>query len=205
MLFFDIETEGNPDAVLFMENPTAPSNYKDPEKIVAYIEKKKEEQIEKAALDPDYGKIIAIGVKGDENPISSMLLGHDFNHEKDLLQAFWQMYVGHGGFVCGYNILGFDLPYLMRRSFDLGLKPNTKINLYKYQTSPALDLMALLYNWSQAKSMKWVAERYSFDNPLPNLDGSQVKNMDAETLRKYVENDVYLVYQLFNRMRGIYF
>jgi hypothetical protein len=65
--------------------------------------------------------------------------------------------------------------------------------------------MMVLYNWSGYKSLKFVAERYGLDNPLPELEGSQVENMDAETLKLYVENDVSLVYQLYQKMNGIYF
>jgi hypothetical protein len=41
-------------------------------------------------------------------------------------------------------------------------------------------------------------------NPLPDLDGSQVVNMDPETLRKYAGNDVFLVVELYKaHVRGI--
>ena len=43
-----------------MQVPSAPSNYKDEDKIAAYIAEKQAESLKTAALDPDYGKIIAI-------------------------------------------------------------------------------------------------------------------------------------------------
>jgi hypothetical protein len=115
------------------------------------------------------------------------------------------MYAKEKGQSCGYNIIGFDLPYIMRRSFDLGIKPTIIPNLAKYRSLPTLDLMMVLYNWSGFKGLKFVAQRYGLHNPLPDLDGSQVKNMDSATLKAYVENDVNLVYQLFKKMKGIYF
>jgi hypothetical protein len=204
MLFFDIETESNPDAIQYLEEPTAPSNWKDPDKIQSYVEEKKAEQVDRMALDADYGKIVAIGVKVDDSVIASHMAtdGHD---EKDIIKIFWNFYASANGQSCGYNIIGFDLPYLMRRSFALGVKPSLIPNLAKYRTAPTLDLMMVLYNWSGFKGLKWVAQRYGLDNPLPDLDGSQVKDMDSDTLRAYVENDVYLVYQLYERMKGIYF
>jgi len=75
----------------------------------------------------------------------------------------------------------------------------------KYRTEPTIDLMGILYNWGQAKSLKWVCKRYGINNPLPDLDGSKVKDMDAETLRAYSANDVYLVVQLYEKMQGVYF
>lgn len=206
MLFFDIETRANPLTINFMEQPSAPSNYKDQEKIDAYIDRKMEEQIEKAALDADFGKIVAIGIKEDNNPIESWVTGSSqIGDERDALIWFWQKLKIHGGYCCGYNIIGFDLPYLMRRSFDLGVELPILPDLRHYSTHPTLDLMMVLYNWSGYKSLKFVAERYGLDNSLPGLEGSQVKNMDAETLKAYVENDALLVYQLYQKMNGIYF
>ena len=207
MLFFDIETEANQDAFEFMNEPKAPSNWKNPDKIKSYIEEKKQEQIEKAALDADYGRIVALGWKVDDKPIDSRLVYdiEDGYSEKELIQTFWNLYKDQNGYSCGYNIIGFDLPYLMRRSFDLGIIPGIFPNLAKYRTFPTLDLMMVLYNWSGFKSLKWVVKRYGLDNPLPELEGSQVKGMDDKTLRAYVENDVYLTYQLYERMKGIYF
>ena len=115
------------------------------------------------------------------------------------------MYASENSQSCGYNIIGFDLPYLMRRSFALGIKPPMVPDLRRYQTHPTLDLMMVLYNWQNFKGLKFVAQRYGLINPLPDLDGSQVKDMDPDTLRAYVENDVNLVYQLYKRMQGVYF
>lgn len=205
ILFFDIETEANEEALKFIPEPTAPGNYKDEEKIASYITEKKAEQVEKAALDADYGKIIAIGVQFNDTR-DAVLLGDDgYNTEKDLIGSFWSLFYEARGMCCGYNIIGFDLPYLMRRSFDLGIKIQSQPVLAKYRTNPTLDLMGVLYNWGTAKSLKFVAERYGIPNPLPELDGSQVAGMDSDTLRKYVMNDVDMVVALYNKMRGIYF
>lgn len=87
----------------------------------------------------------------------------------------------------------------------LGVVQKYKPFLAKYRTEPMRDLMGILYNWGQARSLKWVCQRYGIDNPLSELDGSKVAEMDGETLRKYVENDVRLVYELHEKMKGVYF
>lgn len=200
MLFFDIETKANKDALHFLEEPTAPPNWKDPKKIERYVEDKKEEMIEMAALDADFGQVVAIGMKEEDDPIHSMI-----GEEETLLAWFWNKFSSHNGKCCGYNILGFDLPYLMRRSMALGIVPKYKPFLAKYRTEPTRDLMGILYNWGQARSLKWVCQRYGIDNPLPELNGSKVAEMDDETLEKYVENDVRLIYELHEKMKGVYF
>lgn len=45
ILFFDIETTANPDAIALLPEPSAPANYKDQDKITQYIIEKKAEQI----------------------------------------------------------------------------------------------------------------------------------------------------------------
>ena len=58
LLFFDIETAVNPDALAFLPEPTAPANYKDAEKIALYVSEKKAEQVLQAPLDADLGIVI---------------------------------------------------------------------------------------------------------------------------------------------------
>lgn len=219
ILFFDIETEVHSDALQYMDDPTPPSNYKTEEAITKYITEKKAEMVEKAALDPDYGRISAISMLFDSKKITMITskpetLG-DYKPAKSsldsleaaMIRRFWDELYVYKNICCGYNILSFDLPYLMRRSFDLGIRsiPIHSNELAKYRTMPVLDLMAVLFNWGQAKSLKWVAKRYGLKNPLPDLDGSMYAMMDEETRIKYVENDVNLVVQLYEKMAGIYF
>ncbi len=202
ILFFDIETEGNPEVYDIMPEPSAPANYKDADKIASYIADKKAEQLSTAALDPDYGRIIAISMQVNGEMVTNDIYSESEYH---IVDDFWTAYNKCNGVSCGYNIIAFDLPYLMRRSFDLGIDVPIKPVLAKYRTEPTIDLMGILYNWNQAKSLKWVCKRYGIDNPLPELDGSQVKDMDAETLRKYSANDVQLVVELYKKMQGVYF
>ena len=202
ILFFDIETEVNPEAVNFIQVPNAPSNYKDQEKIAAYVAEKQAESLKTAALDPDYGRIIAIATGWFD--LEPEVMDKYDHSEKEILEHFWTYYKECGGNSCGYNIIGFDLPYIMRRSFDLGVKAPIIPSLAKYRTEPTIDLMGILFNWGQAKGLKWVCKRYGINNPLPDLDGSQVANMDPETLRKYAGNDVSLVVELYKRMCGVY-
>jgi len=150
ILFFDIETEGNPEVFDIMPEPTAPANYKDADKIAAYIAEKQAETLKTAALDPDYGKIIAIAMTGDLD-LEPIVIDYNDYSEKQLLEQFWLYYEACNGYSCGYNIIGFDLPYIMRRSFDLGVKASIIPFMPKYRNEPTTDLMGILFNWGQAK------------------------------------------------------
>ena len=83
-LYFDIETEPNermieacPPAI----RVSAPSNYKDPEKIERYVEehtdKKHEAFVSKAAVDLDYARITAIAIATEKGDPIAKLVGID--------------------------------------------------------------------------------------------------------------------------------
>lgn len=200
-LFFDIETQAAAEALAFMPTPEAPGNLKDPAKIAAAIEEKKQEQIDRAALDPDYGKLLSIGYAYHEDDDVIVKIAD----EVTLLECFWEAFVACNGRAVGYNIIGFDLPYLMRRS--LAMKVNVPIVpfLAKYRTEPVTDLMGILYNWDRAKSLKLVAKLYGLEVLAEGVDGSQVSTLKPDQLALYQKSDVYLVQQLFKRMNGVYF
>lgn len=208
ILFFDIETKARPEAVAHLPEPTAPANYKDAEKIAAYIAEKKADQLASAALDPDTGEIVAISMRRyalrAEEQTTVYLAGRDAD-ERDLLRHFWDRFAAAGGYVCGYNIIAFDLPFIMRRSMAWGEKPPLIPRLAKYQAGPILDLYGILFNWASGKSLKTVARLYGLSNLLPDLDGGHVADMDSETLEQYAVNDVDMCVQLFELMAGIYF
>lgn len=216
ILIFDIETAADLEAVASLPEPKAPGNLKDLAKIAAAIEEKKAEQAAMAALDPDTATITAIGLAvldvrypaHDPERICAYLVGDEETPtESVLLEKIWAALSETGGRACGYNIIGFDFPVIMRRSFALGVKPvgYGRITLAKYRTDPILDLMGVLYNWNISRGLKWVCKRYGIPNPLPDLNGAMTAGMDRDTLRQYVANDVNMTAQLYRRMQGIYF
>ncbi len=129
VLVFDIETAGDLEADAAVPEPKAPGNLKDPAKIAAAIEEKKAEQAAMAALDPDTATITAIGMAivsiTPQTPyeteivkIDAHLVGdEDVPAEVALLAKFWAAFEAAGGRACGYNIIGFDIPMIQRRSF----------------------------------------------------------------------------------------
>jgi DNA polymerase elongation subunit (family B) len=153
ILFFDIETTANSEALALLPEPSAPANYKDADKISQYVAEKKTEQIIQAPLDADLGKVTAISLQsGIENPLEVHLVSDpETLTESDLIRWFWSEFARADGRSCGYNIIGFDLPYLLRRSFDLGIQVPCQPRLAKYLTEPTTDLMGILYNWRRPK------------------------------------------------------
>lgn len=206
MLFFDIETTAHPKAQDFIQ-VKPPANYKDPAKIAEYVQEKSTEQLANAALDPDLGAVRAIAWRIGPNGETVVRLVNGKASETEVISEFWSLLFSFRlmGRCCGYNILSFDLPFLMHRSMDLGVRMNASPNLARYRTDPITDLFAILFNWGPGKGLKWVAKRYGLRNSVPELDGSQVAGMDDALLSQYVASDVDLVAQLYRKMCGVYF
>jgi predicted PolB exonuclease-like 3'-5' exonuclease len=139
MIICDIETVAIDGAADYLEQPSAPSNYKDQAKIDAYIEEAKRKALDKAALDVDLCRIVAIGCW--HNELTTVQLVKTENQERALLETLWAEFPDET-FV-GFNILDFDLPVLLRRSLYLGVKA-PKIDVGKYRHDRVIDLMQVL-------------------------------------------------------------
>lgn len=206
-LFLDIETVPNDSALALQPDPKPPSNYKDPEKIAKYIEEKKAQDRDKAALDFDFGMIAAVGAQFGTGGVPICLLVNDRRSEYELLSTLLKWIEKSRGFVAGYNIIGFDLPFIMRRAFALRLpRPTVIPNMSRYQSWPSIDLMQLLCNWdlSKAKPMKLICDLYGIENEHPELEGSQFSEMGLLTRQIYVNNEIKLLTNLYKRMEGYY-
>jgi hypothetical protein len=231
-LFFDIETAANPTALALMPEPKAPGNLKDPVKIEAAVAEKKADQTAMAALDPDYARVRSIGwAVGDAEPviliaqvppplpfspdptapapepIDPVALANAA--EARVIMLFWERYALSNGVACGFNILNFDLPFLMRRSMALGisLPRASRPDLRRFVTDPITDLMQIMYGWGAQpyKGLKTVAALYGLPVTAPGVDGSQVANLTDEQLTEYQRSDVLVTRALHARMNGIYF
>ena len=126
-IIFDIEVVPLPkEQLISLMPPFDPAEVKlgnrKEEKAAEYIEQKRQQHeqdfLANAALDPLTGMISVFGASGNQIWLK------DGTTEKDILEAAWETIIDtiHSGQeVVGFNILGFDLPYLMKRSWLLGV------------------------------------------------------------------------------------
>jgi len=202
-LFFNIQTEANPQALPLMPEPTAPGNLKDPEKIRVAIEERRAEQIATAALDPDYGRIICLTYM---LPEADHTINAVVGSEEDILCKFWQLANACSGRLAGWNILGFAIPYILRRTLAHRRQPPIQLNLSRYRTDPITDLMAILYNWEpRTKSLNQVAALYGMSDLHADITGPYIAGSTIDQVQDYGLAQLYLTIQLFCRMNGIYF
>lgn len=121
MHIIDIETIALPDDQLASLKPVfePPANYKDPEKIKANLADQEIKWKEQAALSAMTGRVAIIGAL---NGVDGFTFGQakTISDEPDLLRWFWTHY--GQGHVAGWNIKGFDLPFLIQRSWIQGIR-----------------------------------------------------------------------------------
>ncbi|PSL23447.1 ribonuclease H [Dyadobacter jiangsuensis] len=212
-VYLDIETIPAQDPSIvdhIKEGVKAPSNYKDPEKIEAYIAEALEGEVLKTSFDGAYGHVVSISVAIDDNdPVN--FHAETVDKEVEILSQFYSYleengkingYTGSTTFV-GHNIVGFDLPMLKKRSMILGIKPYGTIPFdgRPWDKNP-YDTMT-----------QWDVKNYcSLDKLLKafglgekgEVDGSMVYQMwqDGKHLEigKYCSEDVTKVRMLHKRM-----
>lgn len=157
LLFLDIETipdqrEGAASAA--RSRISAPSNYKDPIKIGAYIAERAQEAWLSTALDGSYGEVFCIGYAVDGEP-PEVLVRPDAAGpftpagERALLQEFWTKVaprLSHVPTWVGHNILKFDLRFLWRRHVINAVAPHRPL---PYNASPwSADVYDTMLAWS---------------------------------------------------------
>lgn len=140
-IIVDIETSALPEPELkaMMPEFEPPGNLKDPAKMAAAIEEKKRKWIEDAALDALTGRVLAIGLLIDD----AFILISEPATEAIMLHEFWDSIRGAGSelhHIVGFNICLFDLPFLIRRSWKLGVEVPLGIRRGRYWGDQITDL-----------------------------------------------------------------
>jgi len=207
MIYIDIETGPSPDAANYAPEFRAPKNIKDPVKIAAAIEEAKTEWESRHALSAVTGEVLAVGLAfGNETPVSLLRS----TTERDLLLAAWSLIQEQAREImvprlCGWNICGFDLPFLRRRSWILGVTPPEWIfpadNRNLAWTHRDLMLIWSHNNPQERLSLKMAAKLFDLGDKLGSgADFAELLKADPLAAEAYLRRDVELVQALAKRM-----
>ena len=228
-IYFDIETipAQDPAAIELIKadiekqklSVKAPSNYKDEEKITAYIKAEVEKldfefdaTYRKTSFDGGLGEICCIGYAIDDNPPVSIYGGS----EADVLHKFYQALMDEYNpssqtrpkFI-GHNIVNFDLRFLFQRSVMNNVKPPMMIpfNAKPWDES-IFDTMTAWAGHGNRVSLDKLCK--IFNIPLKGseigeeIDGSKVWDFyqagRIEDIARYCEGDVERTRQAYKRM-----
>src|SRR5690606_38040611 len=163
----------------------------------------------RAALKMCYNKVVTIGVgfvKGGKAFVKYLQ-----GSEEQIIDEFCTISRTFK-YVCGFNLLGFDLPILVNngfRYFDMTEKlPDPFITSGKkpWNLGQVLDLMDVFkgthyYN----SSLEEVCYHFDLPSPKSDIDGSMVSKVFYEEgpsrIYEYVKEDVFACINLFRKMR----
>lgn len=206
LLIIDLETIPCPEGLRKLLPPAQPpSNYKKPEAIERWMEEHGDESFLKTALDGTYGRIVcagflAIGCDGASQ--GTMIYGRN---EKEILLQAWEIISAHrSALLVGYNAIGFDFPFLNKRSIILRVKPSRVIRPIRYRSSPIYDPMQEWAGWNIKDTVKLGILGQVFGLGGKSGDGSQVYEMYQKGLlleiAQYCFGDLHLTYGVYRRM-----
>lgn len=198
-LVFDIETAPIDGAEEYIEPVSAPSNYKDPEKIAAYVAEKQGEVVSRCSLDPDLCRVVAIGYWAEDGAPCALTIrdyigaeGNEHDAEVELLEDFW--IVANGKQLVGFNCLAFDLPVLMRRSLYLGVSyPAIQIDKYRHSQVDDLQMFLSFNGAFKMHGLSFYAKRFGFEveDGITGAEiGQAVIDGRWDDIKRHVEADV---------------
>ena len=212
----DIETAPSPDGMaLLLANPptfSAPSNWKDQEKIAAKVESMREEWetglIKKASLSPMYGQIVCV-------TIGALSMSTDTNDETDLLR-FIAKETERRTPVVTFNGSAFDGPFIRSRLLRHGIQiPRWLASSRRYTNIPHCDVRMVLTGWEQRQEgtlNDWHRHLFGEEPPAvlhpiteKPIGGADVHELVSEghwdTLRHYNAIDVEATWRIYERLR----
>lgn len=215
VFIFDVETGALPEAEVaemlapFEADRVKTGNLRDPAKIQEKLREAEQahwrDERERAALDALTGRVLAIGLHDVQRGVTEVL-GESLGDEDVLLQVFWRIVRGDMGrlnTLVGFNCHQFDLPFLIRRSWKLGVPVPAGLRRGRYWAEEIVDLR----EWWQMGDRQ---ARGSLDTIARHLgvgakcgegkDFARLWEEDRSLAVEYLKNDVRLTLQVAERL-----
>ncbi len=199
-IFWDIETSPLPESDIahLLVEFKAPSNYKDPDKIAANLAEQKEAYLSRAALSPLTGRVAAIGYQADGK--FSMCASEN---EGYTIVDFWNLFEQHENAAkrfIGFNIKRFDLPFLVRRSWKLGIRVPLGVRHGRYWGDQFEDLYEYyqLGDYQSSISLNNLSRYFGLGEKAGS--GADFATMPPEQQREYLKRDLELTQAVAERM-----
>lgn len=153
---FNIETEPNKELTNQLPEPIIKfGNTKDPVKRAVKVQEKRDEQKNRMALDPHFGKITCLSFAFEKtlSGVSAIQATTAFtadHGEAELLDWTWRQ-IKKAEQVITFNGTGFDIPFMMRRSALLRVPITKDFEINKHRTRLThcvnhTDVMRLLHD-----------------------------------------------------------
>ncbi len=155
----------------------------------------------RAALSALTGQVVAFGLKTDEGTksifhVSNANPPNPIHDEFWLLQTFWAAYEETVGDTwAGFNIFGFDLPFLIRRSWLCGVSVPDSIIRDKWWPACFIDLLDVWRCRNRGEYVKLddLAKAIGLPGKPDGINGGDFARLlveDPPTAMAYLNNDL---------------
>src|SRR3989338_4022080 len=167
-----------------------------PLKMDGYFELLEEEQ--KKLLNPIDSRIVAIGIRSSS--VNKIIMDDD---EKKMLKDFWWEWrknISPMLQVVGFNILHFDIPFLVTRSFV------HNVQIVPFVLKSIVDLREKVNAYRYGPSRGTLKEFAGIMGlPTAGIDGSDIAKLYSEgyldTIKQYLANDLEITDEMYKRMK----
>lgn len=157
--------------------------------------------VEKAALSPLTGRVLAIGyVDTDANKILLDIA----DDESAMLMRFWNIYKSAKSSdkkIVGHNTKHFDLRFLLGRSWIVGIEvPDGILQRDRYWDDTFVDTME---RWGSPVKLDVLARAFGVGQKTDGVDGSMFADLlatEPERAKEYLRNDVAITRAVAERM-----
>jgi len=156
---------------------------------------------------PEFNEILTIttGVKTTEWIVTKNLEWD----EVEMIKKFFE--ISEKNSLCGFNIKGFDIPFIVKRALFLGIPIPNSLKLYgkkPWDMENFIDLYEVYkHTGYKSGSLDLICQFLSIPTPKDGIDGSQVQTFHDEgrddEIREYCNRDVeatILVYEKFKSL-----
>ena len=168
--------------------------------------KQEDELYERSSFDGTFSRIVCIGVLVfSHSMVPQGVISWYGKDEKELLRQYWDriaelrpsLFITHNG-------LGFDLPFIKKRSIIHQIRPTVEISLAKFRQEPVYDTMAIWSNWDMRGWVKLDVLARALKVETKSGSGSEVAKMwsdgNGKAIAEYCLQDTYVTYACYQRM-----
>jgi len=209
LLFFDIEThrvkgwnELSPTLREAFRNHLYDSNlYTSPEECYN----------EKAGLHAEFSQVICVSLGYEWESEFKVISIHGINEIELLikLSEIFDRFMKHEYFLAGHNIIGFDIPYLIKRYIINKIKVPKLLNSngVKSWEKTEKDTMQLWkFGGWQNVSLEVISASLGMECKSTKISGKtmylyDIKDINWEELKKYCESDMKTSYEIYKQIK----
>ncbi len=161
---------------------------------------------DKSSFDGTFSRIVCIGAIAFSDSMEPQgAMAWYGGREKELLRQFWD-WIGRSrpSLFITHNGLGFDLPFIKKRSTIHQVKPTVEISLARFRTEPVYDTLAVWSNWESRGWVKLDVLARALGVESKSGSGKQVADMwqagRGKEIADYCLQDCYVTYACYSKM-----